>query len=660
MCGIFGFISNNNGCEKVLGKKILENLYKLSETRGKEASGLMVSNNQEIHVIKDSIPASELVKKRVYNKTIDNFLKSDNEICAIGHSRLVTNGSAEDNNNNQPFYFSGISVVHNGIITNEESLWKKNLDLDIKSTNLDTEIFTKIFKKNLDTFSTIEALIKTFESIEGVANVSILFEKLHTLILTTNNGSLYYAESKKKESLIFASEKYILKKCINSVDSKNKFFSIHEINHIKPNTGVIVNLLSIKKDFFNFEKKKKIKFEEANKKIIDISENKEPLRGLNNFQSKKKDYSENYENYFKNREKISKLKRCTRCILPITMPFISFDAQGVCNYCKEYKFYKPKGLNEFKKLFEKKNENIDCIATFSGGRDSSYGVHVLKKKLNLDFLTFTYDWGMVTDLARRNQMRMCGSLGVEHILVSADIKKKRENIKKNVLAWLKKPELGMIPLFMAGDKQYFYWGNKIAKQNSSKKIILFENLLETTKFKSGFCGIKPIHGTKNTYTLSLKNKISLIFYYLKNFIRNPSYINSSILDTFSAFFSYYILDHEWINLFDYVDWDEEEINNVLKQHYNWEISNDTNSTWRIGDGTAAFYNYIYYTIAGFTENDTFRSNQIRQGKISREHAMNFVIDENKPRFESINEYLDIIGLDFFETLKKIDNAQKKY
>ena len=32
--------------------------------------------------------------------------------------------------------------------------------------------------------------------------------------------------------------------------------------------------------------------------------------------------------------------------------------------------------------------------------------------------------------------------------------------------------------------------------------------------------------------------------------------------------------------------------------------------------------------------------------------MNLVIDENKPRFESMNEYLDIIGLDFFEILKK--------
>jgi hypothetical protein len=620
----------------------------------------MISDKKEIHVIKDSIPASELIKKKIYSRTIDKFLKSDDEICAIGHARLVTNGLAEDNNNNQPFFSSGISVVHNGIITNEDSLWNKNLDLGRKSTNLDTEIFTKLFKKNLDTLSVTEALNKTYESIEGVANVSILFEKLHVLILATNNGSLYYAESKKKNSLIFASEKYILKKCINSVDSKNKFFSIHEINHIKPNTGIIVNLLSMNRDFFNFKKENLIKIEEANKKIIDISENKKSLIGLNNFRQNKIDYSKNYENYYKNREKISKLKRCTRCILPITMPFISFDDQGVCNYCKEYKFYKPKGLNEFTKLFEKKNEDFDCIATFSGGRDSSYGMHVLKKKLNLNFLTFTYDWGMVTDLARRNQMRMCGSLGIEHILVSADIAKKRKNIKKNVKAWLKKPTLGMIPLFMAGDKHFFYWADVVSNQNATNKIISFENLLETTNFKSGFCGIKPSFGTKNTYNLTIRNKIIMIIYYIKNFISNTGYINSSLFDTISSFFNYYLKSHTWINLFNYVEWNEQEINKTLLEEYNWEVSKDTKSTWRIGDGTASFYNYIYYTMAGFTENDTFRSNQIRQNRLSREEAFKLSIEENKPRFDSIEEYLSLIDINFDDAINCIDKAKKLF
>ncbi|OQY70127.1 MAG: hypothetical protein B6D44_16345, partial [Ignavibacteriales bacterium UTCHB2] len=85
--------------------------------------------------------------------------------------------------------------------------------------------------------------------------------------------------------------------------------------------------------------------------------------------------------------------------------------------------------------------------------------------LNLNPIAYTYDWGMVTDLARRNIARLCGKLGVEHIIVSANIKWKRENIRKNILAWLRKPHLGMIPLFMAGDKYFYYYANKVKKQN---------------------------------------------------------------------------------------------------------------------------------------------------------------------------------------------------
>ena len=31
------------------------------------------------------------------------------------------------------------------------------------------------------------------------------------------------------------------------------------------------------------------------------------------------------------------LVRCTKCLLPSTMPFIKYDNQGVCNYCHNYK-----------------------------------------------------------------------------------------------------------------------------------------------------------------------------------------------------------------------------------------------------------------------------------------------------------------------------------
>ena len=35
-----------------------------------------------------------------------------------------------------------------------------------------------------------------------------------------------------------------------------------------------------------------------------------------------------------------------------------------------------------------------------------------------------------------------------------------------------------------------------------------------------------------------------------------------------------------------------KINQVLLNEYDWETTPDTSTTWRIGDGTAAFYNYI--------------------------------------------------------------------
>ena len=79
---------------------------------------------------------------------------------------------------------------------------------------------------------------------------------------------------------------------------------------------------------------------------------------------------------------------------------------------------------------------FNLLVGVSGGRDSIYGLHYIKTVLGLNPVAYTYDWGMVTDLARRNVSRICGKLGIEHILVSADIPQKREYIRKNVDAWL--------------------------------------------------------------------------------------------------------------------------------------------------------------------------------------------------------------------------------
>jgi hypothetical protein len=116
---------------------------------------------------------------------------------------------------------------------------------------------------------------------------------------------------------------------------------------------------------------------------------------------------------------------------------------------------------------------------------------------------------------------------------------------------------------------------------------------------------------------------------------------------------------DYFHIFDYWTWEERLIDDTLAM-YDWERAQDTTTTWRIGDGTAAFYNYIYRTVAGFTEHDTFRSNQIREGQISRAEALALVEDENRPRYANLKWYLDAVQLDFASTIGVINAIPRLY
>jgi len=282
----------------------------------------------------------------------------------------------------------------------------------------------------------------------------------------------------------------------------------------------------------------------------------------------------------------------------------------------------------------------------------------MKNVMGMNPITYTYDWGMVTDLARRNIARVCGKLGLENVLVSADIKKKRGYIKSNLEAWLAKPELGMVTLLMAGDKEYFYHVKRLQKEFGIELVIYASSQLERSNFKSAFCGVEE--SNKWFFNVSKMQKFKMLKYFATQYLRNPRYINSSIFDTLFAFYCAYVQKHTFISIFDYIPWDEKELMKVLQDEYNWEAEQHSDVTWRIGDGTAALYNYIYYSMAGFTENDTFRSNQIRNGIITREKALNLAKNDNKPRFESIKTYAALIGVDFDKIIQSLANYKKFY
>ncbi|WP_320045043.1 hypothetical protein [uncultured Desulfobacter sp.] len=649
-------------------------LFKLSESRGKEASGIAFWDRGDIDVLKVPQPVSKFLKNEQYKDILRRYAKKK-IYCAIGHSRLVTDGESMEHSNNQPVIVNDIVGVHNGIIVNHDDIWEKILTIERESA-LDSEIIFQLYNLFLSKKkgSLFEAVSKTYKQIEGVASTATIINSLNTIVLATNNGSLYYCLS--PDLFVFVSEKYMLEKFLTD----NKLTENKNIQQLESDHVQFIDISTL--ETIGFSLSNNVGDEHTCNdsfcpthqkpgKIRDVlrpgSKLEKDLKSKRNTQTKIvlsfSDIAKFDLLYQKMTEAQSKLKRCTKCVLPETMPFIRFDANGVCSYCHSHKKIEFQGRQALlSDLSSKKNNNYDCILGVSGGRDSTFALHYIKREMGLNPVVFTYDWGMVTDLARRNVSRICAKLGVEHILISADIKKKRKNIKKNVVAWLKKPNLGMVPLFMAGDKQYFLHAQQLRKQMKIQNLVLGENMLERTDFKTGFAGVSPFFDQKHVYSLSFEKKMYLASFYLKQYLFNPFYINSSIIDSLVALFSYYYINRSYLNFYHYIPWDERNIIDILQSEYNWEIAKDTKSTWRIGDGTSAFYNYIYLTIAGFNEFDTFRSNQIREGLLTRGEATHLLETDHLPRYETIEQYLKTIEINMplGKVLAIINTAPKLY
>lgn len=631
MCGIFGLAlkANTPAVNKQQIEKIIQKLFRLSETRGSEASGIAIANEDAIGFFKRAEPASKMLKSVAYKQFIEEKL-TKNALAAgiglVGHSRLVTNGTQGMEENNQPVFSEHCVGVHNGIVVNDLALYQSNPSIH-RHSQVDSEVIYRLIDKfYINGDSLQKAIINTYHQILGEANIAFLHTELPILGLATNVGSLYYMTVESLGLFIFASERHFLKQLQMS----------SEIKQLLPGRGLIVNTKTLDVTNFSLHTEDNLVSEQVKRSkkldIVDRSIHKKSLI------------------------------RCTSCILPQTFPFIDFDEKGVCNFCRAgspTKLDTKETLEKKIESYRSKDGSPDCIVALSGGRDSCYGLHVIKKELGLNPIAYTYDWAMVTDEARRNCARVCGELGVEHIIRSADILSKRRNIRANIEAWMCRPDLGMIPLFMAGDKQFFHYASQVSRQNNMPLVFFCGgNNLEVTHFKTGFCGIKDDLTANTMMGLDLKGKLQLLMYYAKNYLLNPRYLNRSVFDTIFAFFATYINRQEFVYLYRYIDWDEKVMTKTLTDLYGWESASDSQSTWRIGDGTAAFYNYIYHTVAGFSEHDTFRSNQIRAGLITRDEALVLVAEENKPRYAAMQNYANLVGFSLDEALVTINRIPK--
>ena len=63
-------------------------------------------------------------------------------------------------------------------------------------------------------------------------------------------------------------------------------------------------------------------------------------------------FDEFVQEYNTAKEKVDSLQRCTRCVLPETFPFITFDEDGVCNFCHNYHKKEPLGMDALEEFLD--------------------------------------------------------------------------------------------------------------------------------------------------------------------------------------------------------------------------------------------------------------------------------------------------------------------
>ena len=642
MCGIFGgvFEATQTNPDD-LGKIVISMLQSAAE-RGSEAFGFALLARKKCLVFKKNLdpnaPSSHELLTQFIRK---NFHDLQGSILFMGHARLATAGSSIITENIQPIVSNDICGVHNGIFLNADMFIKddfketENSELSLSAS--DSVVLFDLLSQLLIDETTLNESVeinRLFRSVKGAIS-TLFFNTFDSLLYAyTNTGSLWVRSKTLGSSafpLLFASEKSFLQRIPGAIPTamSSQIFQLEKNRVYKLDLNKnTFEILRDTPDHIKFSKK-------CEKRKVSICD----------------------RDFFS-------MKRCTKCILPSTYPFIEFDANGVCNFCREFTSQKYRGRDELSQLldgFRRSDGQPDCLVGLSGGRDSSYGLHLLVKEFDMHPIAYTYDWGLTSETSRRNQSKMTAALGVEHIVRSADISKKRGHIKKNVEAWLKKPQLGMVPLFMAGDKEFYEYGRSLRNDLGLELTVFCSGcLLEQREFFVGYCGVKDtVTNTARTYGYSNFVKLKLALYYIGQYLTNISYINASLFDSLQSFISTFVKKDNFLYLYEYIEWNELEIDKTLEENYGWETDTTYGKNqWRMGDGQTAFTNFIFYTLGGFSEFDNFRSSQIREGLITREEGLLLAHQDNEPRLGSIKHFCEVTNLDFNYIVKCIKNIRK--
>ena len=247
-------------------------------------------------------------------------------------------------------------------------------------------------------------------------------------------------------------------------------------------------------------------------------------------------------------------KECSRCLFNTTVSSISLNKKNICQFCEMHdemeKDFPLDNLSSQKLIdiseeIKKKGSNnkYDCVVGVSGGRDSSYLLYLVKKKMKLRPLAVHYDNGFNSEVSVTNILKLCEKLDVDLETKVADWNSIRDITKSFFKASVSDPDT---PTDVAIFKTIY----EIAYREKIKYVF------HGHSFRTE--GIEPLDWTymDGLYVKSVHNK----------------YGNSDLskFDNFTLFdlikFKFYA-NIKTILPLNYIKYDKEEVQNILNENF---------------------------------------------------------------------------------------------
>jgi len=322
------------------------------------------------------------------------------------------------------------------------------------------------------------------------------------------------------------------------------------------------------------------------------------------------------------------MERCVRCIMPDTVPGVTLDEEGVCSLCRRYEsptYEGRKALDELVESIRGVGKKYDCIVPISGGRDSSFVLYFAAVELGLRVLAVNYNNEFRADQAVQNIRTACKMMNVDLIEIGSKRSIATKIVRNEIKFALSQGLPGIINVLCVacafGYRSITY---RAAEKHGVPLILWGSSQIE----KSEDVAVKALDSVlKDSGKWRHRSRLSLLldptywrlrWYHMLQRIEFHAKGNAIFFDRKVKLNSPNIRE---ISLFDYVEWDRQQIKETIISKLGWRKPEGHVSTWRTDCQLHHVVNYCFVNPLGCSKACFGYSNMINEGQMTREEAL---------------------------------------